>query len=123
MGTQIERFIDITKDNLSHLIQLWDNVLEKEIKGNGAIQVPLGVDFKQRNKTRNAENSNPYTGGFSNVSSPAKSQKVDAPVKVITEVTETVKQEAEEPKKVTPQAPKNLFNDETSSEEEDDLVS
>jgi hypothetical protein len=48
MSVQVERFINITSDNLQNQLKLWDNVKEREIKGNGAIQVSLGIDFKRR---------------------------------------------------------------------------
>ena len=115
MGTQLERFIEITRDNYCHLIKLWDNVEEREIKGNGDVEVSLGVDFKKRAKNRHKGEALKDTNNLSGAPSPAKSQTV--PV----ETSETVN--LSQPRKVAPQAPKNLFQDDSSSEDDEDLVS
>ena len=105
MSTQVERFIDITRDNLSHLIKLWTNVEDKEIKGNGGAQIRLGIDFKMRNKARNAGNG--LTENIEENSKPVHPQDrtEDQPAQNV-------------------QATETLFNgDSSSSDDEHDIVS
>jgi hypothetical protein len=86
---------------------LWDNVKQRQVNGNTGVEILLGVDFKQRNKNRNArEGGQTVQQGNPLANSGSKQQSASqSPVK-----KEVVK------------APENLFNEESSSEEEDMVV-
>ena len=48
MSTQIERFINITQENMQLQSKLWENVRRKEILGQQDISVPLNINFRDK---------------------------------------------------------------------------
>ena len=128
--TQIERFIDITQNNLKNLSQVWENVRQREILGRKDVTVSLGITMKSGTAPK-IKGSNPN----SKFNSP---QTKDSPVDLKEEqinpddfkvVTEPVKVELEQVKwaetnkneKKPNIKNKDLFHD-SSSEDDDGLT-
>lgn len=122
MSNQVERFIEITNDNYTHLLKVWDNVKRREIDGDSSVKVSLGIDFKERNRQRKAARLAFGTSHHDDNDDDDEDDEEETQEAVHQENHNTSNENQETPSEKHHQqskhAPQNLFNESSSSEDD-----
>lgn len=108
MRMQIGRFIQVSKDNWSLLINLWSNVERKEIWEDRDVEVSLGIDFKKRHKSRGPYDVQKEKEAYENAQESKQQDSIAAFADHF--VTESTKEQEEEEPQVQQFVPEEQDN-------------